>query len=163
MPSPQELREKLLKTLKSDMVVMLGVKGSKDGHKRPMSAVFRDSDPGTVWFFGDNTTELAKALASGSEQAEACFSAKGHGLFACIHGALSIDTDRAVVDELWNTHVAAWYPGGKEDPKLILLRFEPAEAEIWEGESGLLASVKSLFGGDPAEDHERDKHASVNM
>ncbi|MFQ8431821.1 pyridoxamine 5'-phosphate oxidase family protein [Amaricoccus sp. W119] len=163
MPSAQELREKLLKSLRSDEVVMLGVVGPKDNHKRPMAARFRDSDATTIWFFGDNTTGLVRVVASGESRAEACYSAKGHDLFACIHGRLSVDTDRAIVEELWNSDVAAWYPGGKEDPKLVLLRFDTVEAEIWEAGSGLLASVKSMFGADPASDHERESHRTVPL
>ncbi len=162
MPSPGELREKLWKSLGSDMVVMLGLRGAKDGHKRPMAAQLRDTDPSTIWFFGDRTTELAEALAAGPGEAEACYSAKGHELFACLHGRLAIDNDRAVIDELWNPHVAAWYPGGKEDPKLVLFRYDPEHAEIWDAEMGLLASVKALFGVDP-EKAEREKHASVAL
>lgn len=163
MPSAQEMRERLLKSLRSDTVVMLGVVGPKDSHKRPMSAQFRDADAGTIWFFGDNTTSLAKVVAEGGAKAEACYSAKGHDLFACVHGTLAIDNDRAVIDELWNSQVAAWYPDGKDDAKLVLMRFDAAEAEIWEAGSGLLASVKSMFGGDPATEHERENHRSVPL
>lgn len=163
MPSPGELREKLWSSLGSDGVVMLGVMGEKDSHKRPMTAQIRDGDDSAIWFFGDNTTELVKAIQGGGASAEACYAAKGHDLFACVHGALSLSDDRAVIDALWNSSVAAWYPGGKDDPKLALLRFDPAEAEIWQAETGLLASVKALFGGDPSAEHERDKHASVSL
>ncbi|PZQ47505.1 MAG: general stress protein [Rhodovulum sulfidophilum] len=163
MPTPEELREKLWKALKSDMTVMIGVMGPKDNHKRPMAAQLRDGDDRTIWFFGDGTTELASALTAGPASAEACFAAKGHDLFACLHGALAIDTDRAVIDELWNSHIAAWYPGGREDPKLVLFRFEPVEAEIWGSETGLLASVKALFGADPSAEHEREQHATVTL
>ena len=163
MPSPGELRKKLWTSLGSDGVVMLGVMGASDDHKRPMTAQIRDGDESAIWFFGDNTTALVKALSGDGGQAEACYSAKGHDLFACVHGRLSVDNDPAMIDALWNSAVAAWYPGGKTDPKLALLRFDPAEAEIWEAESGLLASVKALFGADPSADHERDKHASVTL
>jgi general stress protein 26 len=48
--------------------------------------------------------------------------------------------------------VAAWYEGGKGDPKLALLRFEPDDAQIWLSESGLLAGARLLLGGDPKKD-----------
>jgi general stress protein 26 len=162
MPTPQELREKLWKALRSDMIVMLGVKGPSDHHKRPMAAQITD-DETSIWFFGDNTTELAQAVSGGSAQAEACFSSKGHDLFACVHGSLVTDNDRAKVDALWNQQVAAWYPEGKDDPKLVLFRFDPAEAEIWDAQSSLLASVKSMFGVDPAAESEAEKHATVPL
>ena len=52
----------------------------------------------------------------------ATFTSKGHDLFATVHGRLSLDNDRAVIDRLWNCYVAAWYERGKDDPKLALLR-----------------------------------------
>lgn len=163
MPTPEELRTKLWKALRSDSTVMLGVMGPSDTHKRPMAAQLEDTNTTTMWFFGDRSTELAGALAAGPGTAQACFASKGHDLFACLHGKLAIDTDRARIDALWNTEVAAWYPEGKDDPKLVLFRFDPAEAEIWQAESGILASVKALFGADPDQEAEANKHASVAL
>ncbi|MES0090053.1 pyridoxamine 5'-phosphate oxidase family protein [Mesorhizobium sp. M0030] len=44
-----------------------------------------------------------------------------------MQGKLSLDNNRAVIDRLWNRFVAAWFEGGKDDPKLALLRFDPQE------------------------------------
>ena len=71
-------------------------------------------------------------------------------------------TDRATIDRLWNKWVAAWYQGGKEDPKLALLRFDPASAEIWRDGSSLLSGLKLLLGGDPKVDA-KDSVAKVSL
>ncbi|WP_287252704.1 pyridoxamine 5'-phosphate oxidase family protein [Mesorhizobium sp.] len=74
-----------------------------------------------------------------------------------------IDDDRAVIDRLWNRFVAAWFEEGKEDPKLCLLRFDPADAEIWKDASSIVAGVKLFLGmGDPKADY-RDSVAQVRM
>ena len=86
----------------------------------------------------------------------------GEALFASLQGALVRDDDRAVIDRLWNPFVAAWYEGGKDDPKLALLRFDAEHAEIWLNEQSLLAGVKMLLGVDPKEDY-HDKVAEVNL
>ncbi len=68
-----------------------------------------------------------------------------------------------MIDRLWNRYVAAWFEGGKDDPKLCLLRFDPAEAEIWLDASSIVAGVKMLLGfGDPKKDYE-DSVASVKL
>lgn len=59
-----------------------------------------------------------------------------------------------VVDRLWNPFVAAWYPAGKDDPTLLLLRFDPAQAEIWLNGSSLVAGLKMLLGRDPKQDYQ---------
>ena len=54
--------------------------------------------------------------------------------------------DRAVIDRLWNPFVAAWYEGGKDDPKLLLLRMDLSHAKIWKDGSSLVAYALTLLG-----------------
>lgn len=162
MPTPQELEDKLWKSLKSDRTVMLGLMGNADSHKRPMTAQVEEGST-DIWFFTAKGTELADALqGGGGGEGQICYAAKGHDLFACIHGTLSLHNDPATIDRLWNSHVAAWYEEGRDDPKIALLRFDPAHAEIWENASSLVAGIKALFGADPKQDY-ADKKAEVTL
>ena len=52
-----------------------------------------------------------------------------------------------MIDKLWNKQVEAWFPGGKDDPNLALLRFDIDDAEFWETDMSLSGKVKMLFGG----------------
>ena len=160
MPSPQELEEKFWKALGSDMTMMLGVEGVAGGHLRPMTAQFED-DHGPLWFFCAKDNGLIEALEQGN-QAVATFASKGHDLFATVHGSLHLDTDPVIVERFWNRFVAAWYPGGKEDPNLALLRFDAEKAEIWLDGSSLIAGAKLLLGVDPKKDY-KDKVAQVSL
>jgi general stress protein 26 len=72
------------------------------------------------------------------------------------------DNDRATIDRLWNRFAAAWYEGGRDDPKLQLIRFDPAAAQIWLNENSMFAGVKMLLGIDPKQDY-RDKVADVHL
>lgn len=160
MPTPAELERKFWKHLRSDMTLMLGLAGREDGHTRPMTAIVDgDADHGPLWFFTSTDSEIVKL---GGGRATAAFVSKGHDLFATIHGTLAVDTNPAVVDRLWNSHVAAWYEGGKTDPKLALLRLDLESAEIWEDASSIVAGLKSLFGSDPKSDY-KDKVAEVPL
>lgn len=160
MPTPNELKAEFWESLKSDMTVMLGVVGAEGGHRRPMTAQV-DGEGGPIWFFADRETDLVQLLGQ-SRPAAFTFSAKGHGLFASVDGTLQVDMDRAVIDRLWNSFIAAWFKEGKNDPRLVLLRFDPGQAEIWENASNLLAGIKALLGSDPREDY-RDKSAEVRL
>jgi len=160
MPSPQQLEEKFWKSLGSDMTMMLGLDGVEDGHARPMTAQFEDNH-GPIYFFTVKDNHLVKSLGSG-DRAIATFASKGHDLFATVHGRLSLDTNRATIDRLWNRFVAAWYEGGKDDPKLALLRLDPEKAEIWNDASSILAGVKMLLGVDPKKDY-KDQVATVSL
>ncbi|WP_440976687.1 pyridoxamine 5'-phosphate oxidase family protein [Pseudoxanthomonas winnipegensis] len=159
--SPQELEAAFWKALKSDRTVMLGLEGIEDGHTRPMTAMIEGDEGGPVWFFTSIDNAMVHQLGSG-HRAIAAFAAKDHDLFASVRGTLVLDTDRAVVDRLWNPFIAAWYEGGKDDPKLALLRLDPDQAEIWKNGSSLLAGLKLLLGRDPKRDY-ADKVAKVNL
>lgn len=161
MPTPQELEAKLWKALESDRTMMLGLDGAEDGHTRPMTAQVAD-DRSSIWFFTAKDNALVQALAGGTGRAIATFTSKGHDLFATFHGQLRLDNDAATVDRLWNRFVAAWYPGGKTDPNLALLRLDAERAEIWLEGSSLVAGVRMLLGGDPRKSY-KDKVAQVPL
>ena len=160
MATPRELEDKLWDALKSDRTVMLGLDGVEGGHARPMTAQF-ETPRGPIWFFTAKDSALVRELARGGG-AHASFVAKDHDLFASLGGDLRLDMDPATIDRLWNPFVAAWYEGGKDDPSLALLRFDPGHAEIWENASSLLTGIKVLFGADPKRDH-ADKVARVDL
>lgn len=160
MPSDSDIKAKFWKHLKSDMTIMLGVEGS--GEAQPMTAQLEgDMESGPIWFFTSKDTDLVGQIGSGAPGV-GYFAAKGHDLFAGVSGELSLSTDRATIDRLWNPFVAAWFEGGKDDPKLTLLRLDAESAEIWLNENNFLAGAKMLLGIDPKKDY-KDKVAEVRL
>jgi len=160
MPAPHELETEFWTALQSDRTMMLGLVGVDESHTRPMTAQI-EGDSGPVWFFTSTESEIVRNISS-SSRAIATFVTKSHDMFACVHGSLTVHTDRAVVDRLWNRFVAAWYEGGKDDPKLVLLRLDPEQAEIWKDGSSLVAGIKMMIGIDPKEDY-KDNVAKVSL
>jgi general stress protein 26 len=158
-----KLESRLWKALKDDRTVMLGLAGVEEGHSQPMTALMlHDEDErGPIWFFTSTGTDLVNAL-TGTHRAVVHFSSKGHDLFASLHGVLTLDNNRQVIDQLWNSFIAAWYEGGKDDPKLQLLRLDPERAQVWLNENNLWAAVKLLLGSDPKKDY-KDKVADVRL
>lgn len=167
MPNDQEIKEQFWKALKSDMTLFLGLAEGEDGHARPMTAQLDeqhwsdDSYHGPIWFFTSTDSELYQKIGSG-ERAMAHFTSKGHDLWATVHGTLSQSHDKEMVDRLWNRFVAAWYEGGKNDPKIALIRLDPESAEIWIDAFSMIAGIKMLLGMDPKEDY-KDKVAQVTL
>jgi general stress protein 26 len=161
MPTSAEIEAKFWRALESDRTMMLGTPGVDDCHLVPMTAQFED-DRSPLWFFTSKETELSKALSRGASRAVATFAAKGHDLFATLHGTLRIDNDPAMIDKFWNRYVAAWFEGGKDDPKLALLRLDAERAEIWLDELSLIAGIKLLLGADPKEEY-KDKVAEIGL
>ena len=156
------LQEKFWDEIKDSPFMMVGLQGIDDDFTRPMTAQL---DQGRIYFFAARSEDLFKNLGK-SNRVIATFAAKGHKLFASIHGNLAEDTDRAIIDRLWNPIVASWYKDGKDDPDLVLLRFDAQSADIWEADTGstLKASaLKTLFNIDPGKEHQDEHRAQVEL
>ena|SRR5688572_10269670 len=164
MNTEAEIEAKFWKALKGDRTVMLGLAGVEDGHSQPMTAQLLEEHEytgGPVWFFTSSETDLFRAVGT-SHRAVLHFSSKGHELFAAVDGEVMPVSDRTIIDRLWNKFVAAWFEGGKDDPKLRLLRFDGDRAQVWLNENSALAGVKLLLGRDPKQEYQ-GKVADVRL
>ncbi|NNC37727.1 MAG: general stress protein [Acidimicrobiales bacterium] len=129
-------QQQLMSEIKGSRCVMLGSPNSNE-HMQPMAPQIDDKNSEIIYFFSDNTSDLGKAVAQKPGYVHLCHIDKDYQ--ACIRGKLSQHTDKSTVDEFWNPIVSSWYPGGKDDPKMMMLKFEPDSAAIW-------ASDKSTIG-----------------
>jgi general stress protein 26 len=162
MNSDTEITAAFWKHLRSDRTVMLGLEASAPTTLRPMTAQLDgEADRGPIWFFTSTDAAMVKGLKA-EDPAIFTFVSKGYDVFATVHGHMTRVSDSATIDRLWNKWVAAWYEGGKDDPKLALVRFDPMSAEIWRDGSSLLTGLKLLFGGDPQADY-KDNVAKVSL
>lgn len=134
--SPADAQDAFWKSLKSSNTGMLGL--DRPGyHSQPMTA-FRDEETATIWFFTRDDTALARDAAAGPA-AVFTYGSKDQKVWACIHGSLTVHgRDTTIIDRHWNPILAAWYPEGKEDPHLTLLRFDGDDGRIWVSDGGLV-------------------------
>ena len=151
-----DIKQQFWKALADSPYVMLGATGERE-HHIPMNAQLDKDANSACWVFTATDNRLA---AGGPAMAQ--FAAKGHELFACISGTLVRENNRAVLDKLWNNSIAAWYPGGKDDPKLVLLRFDLDDAEIWTADPGVKGMFK-LATGMTMKDGDLGKHTEVAL
>ena len=136
--SQAELEVRLWKEIEKARYGMLGLVGrSPAQHFQPMTA-FCEPDNGQIWFFSRNDTDLARAVAEGAD-AMFVVQAKDQGFQACVGGRLAQQVDHARIEQFWGPIVAAWYPEGKDDPRLTLLRFDLSDAQVWLSETNPLA------------------------
>lgn len=153
MADTQEIKRTFWAKLADSPFVMLGVEGG--GHHEPLTAQLDDEQVDTLYFFIGKDNRAARG-GQGMVQ----FVSKGHDFFACLDGTARIDNDQAQIDKLWNSQVEAWFPEGKDDPNLALLRFDINSAEMWETDISLTGRVKMLFGG-TIRGEEAGSHAKV--
>jgi len=129
-------QEQLLEELKSARCVMLGTPNHHDTHMQPMSPQV-DVEDQSIYFYSDNTSDLGQAVIESAGKTHMCHIDDKYQ--ACVSGILAVHPNPETIEKFWNPIVAAWYPGGKTDPKLLMLRFTPIDAAIW-------ASDKSMIG-----------------
>ena len=82
--------------------------------------------------------------------------------FVSVSGVARVVRDRGLIDRLWRPAWKVWFPQGKEDPSLCLLRVDPVEAAYWDmsGTTGVryaFEMAKAYVKGErpPSDDDER--------
>jgi len=150
-----ELTETFWKELADNPVLMVGLSENTD-HHIPMTAQLDPEANSCFWFYTTVDNRLAKG---GTAMAQ--FASKGHDVFACIKGNLVQEINPAIIDKYWSKRVEAWYPEGRQDPTLLMLRFDLDDAEIWHADPNLKGIFKMLTGRfvKPEEAGEHDRVA----
>jgi general stress protein 26 len=129
-----EIQAKLWDEIKHSRFGMLGL-ADNVRQFQPMAAI---PEPGerAIWFFTKSTTDLAKAVADGGSEGVFLIQSKDQELQANILGDLDLIRDAGRVDKYWNPMVAAWFPEGRDDPSLVLLRLSVRSGEVWMSRQG---------------------------
>jgi general stress protein 26 len=69
-----------------------------------------------------------------------------------------VGRDEHLIEELWNPTYRAWFPGGRDDPEIAVLRIEVERVEYWDVPSSRLVrlwgAVTALATGKVAESGE---------
>ncbi len=151
-----ELKAKFWHAMEHSAYVMLQLDADPDTAS-PMTAQLDKDANHAIWFFTGKNSRYAQLGA-----ATATFSNKGHDLFARFHGTLVQETSRERLDKQWSNFVEAWFPGGKEDPNLLMLRMDLGDATIWGGGTDLLTTARMAMGMDVRADV-KGEHVSTNL
>ncbi|HEX4199481.1 MAG TPA: pyridoxamine 5'-phosphate oxidase family protein [Caulobacteraceae bacterium] len=131
-----EIEVRLWDEIRKDRTGMLGLIGEDiTRHYQPMSA-FAEPGEQAMWFFVRDDSDLAVEAARTGGEAMFTFQSKDQTLMACLGGRLSLSRDPERVKKYWNPVAAAWFPDGRDDPRLALLRFDVIDAQAWLVEAG---------------------------
>lgn len=120
---------------------MLGVRD--DGRLVPMSH-YADAETKSLWFITAQGTDLVSAVESGPKDSQYVIASGGDGLYALVKGRLSLSTDAAKLDEIWNAVASSWFEDGKRDPDIRLLQLSIADAEVWATSTSSIAFLYQI-------------------
>jgi general stress protein 26 len=101
---------------------------------RPMAVQQMDSD-GTLWFFTKKRSPKVDQIKSHEQRVNISFADTGDSSYVSISGTANELYDRAKIDELWSVAAKPWFPEGKDDPELTLLKVHTKMAEYWDSSS----------------------------
>ena len=106
---------------------------------RPLGLLQRDFD-GYLYFFVPDPSEKTEQVRAKPATNVAI---ENRGNYLSIAGSGSIVKDPELIDEFWNSHAAAWFEGGRDDPAVALLKIEAVSAELLSLDSPrIVAAVK---------------------
>ncbi|MET4782994.1 pyridoxamine 5'-phosphate oxidase family protein [Glaciihabitans sp. UYNi722] len=94
---------------------------------RPLAVQEIEFD-GDLWFFTQDPSPKTTEILANPEVNVAMESGKG---YLSIAGTATVEHDSAKVEELWTKSVEAWFPEGKTDPTIALIKVHADTAEYW--------------------------------
>jgi len=144
--------EPLRTMLKSLPVTMMNTVAT-DGTviSRPLQTLDFDAD-GVLWFATDATSEKAANIRL-RPHIGLSYADHHANSYVSISGPARLVHDREKIDALWSPAMSVFFPQGKDDPNLVLIRVEIERAEFWDGPGTLVGKMLYLAAaaitGDP--------------
>jgi general stress protein 26 len=157
---------KLFEKIKDVRIAMLTTFDEQHAlHSRPMATIKPEAD-GSLLFFTDK--DSAKVYEVNKDnKVNLSYSDPSGNTYASITGQASTFRDEAKIAELWSEPMRGWFPKGKEDPNIMILKIEIEKAEYWDSPSSLLvqayAYARAVVTGERSKSDDVNEHAQVKI
>ncbi|MEO5909863.1 MAG: pyridoxamine 5'-phosphate oxidase family protein [Pelobium sp.] len=130
----KEKAEKIIK-LRSlidevNVAMLTTLKANGEFYSRPMNTMELD-DEGNIFFFSDEHTPEVDDIKL-NNRASVTYTNPENNTYIALNGKLSIAQDQSKIDDLWVPACKAWFPEGRQDPNLSLIKVEVWKAEYWD-------------------------------
>jgi general stress protein 26 len=132
---------------------------------RPM-AIAQVDDSGDIWFISERHTGKIDEIQFHHKVHVTC--QRDRDYYLSLSGMAELVDDRGKVADIWKEPYKVWFPNGKEDPDLVLIRLEPESAEFWDnaGEKKLqytIDSIRAYMTGSKPDPARNDQYAAVQL
>ena len=158
--------QKLHELLEEFGVAML-VTRTDDGNLRGRPMALAEVEPdGTLWFITDRHSGKMEEI---EKDGHVAVTMQSSTKFVSLSGRASSVADREKISRLWRTEWKVWFPGGQQDPGILLLRIDGAFGEYWDngGVSGVKylieAGLALVTGSRPDVEQDSRVHAKVTL
>jgi general stress protein 26 len=157
--------EKLYDLIDDIRICMMTTTGERSRmFSRPMYALAPD-EAGDLWFFTRIASPKVNELAPDGE-VNLAFSHPGKQHYVSVSGRAEVLRDRRRIEEKWSEPMRTWFPKGKDDPELALVRVHPHSGEYWDSPSSavvhLYGYVKASLTGEPPNELSDTRKVDLN-
>ncbi len=121
---------------------------------RPVQTLKLDAGGELIFFTSADSAKVAQLTED--HEVNLAYAQPSEGRYLSVRGRARMDRDRETIDEVWTPLQKVFFPAGKDDPQLMVLRVKVRDAVWWEADAGnWLERVIDLaqgFWSDEAED-----------
>ncbi len=124
----------LIRDVKIAMLTTVGSQGEL--RSRPMATQENEFD-GNLWFLTCQQSGKVDEIQHGSQVGLTYVNNDAHA-FISLSGRAQVTKDRERIHELWKPQHSIWFPKGKDDPEITVIKVIVEEAEYWESPGNAL-------------------------
>lgn len=110
---------------------------------RPMRLQQAESD-NVLWFYSKANSGKSHEIKHNA-QVGISFARPDKQNYVSVSGRAEIVRDQAKIDELWSPLHKAWFPDGKDDPQLTLIKVTVEKAEYWDSPTNPVVLVAGFL------------------
>jgi general stress protein 26 len=152
--------EKLRELMKGiDIAMFTTVDEDGTLRSRPMGTQEAEFD-GDLWFITSVDTAKVPEIRR-EKQVNVSYADPGGHRYVSVSGKATVIDDKAKVDEFWSPIYKAYFPEGKDDPKLRVIKVSVEKAEYWDSPGGIIPTVigfaRAMLGDENADLGENEK------
>jgi len=133
-----------------DFAMLVSKSSSGELRSRPMTTQQMD-ESGSLWFFSDKDSAKIFEIEEFS-QVNLAYSDHGKQIYVSVSGSAEVSYDQTKIDELFKPSHKTWFPMGKDDPALCLIKVHATFIEYWDSR---ISKMAMLWGASRETKHER--------
>ena len=99
---------------------------------------------GDLWFATAADSEKVAEIKA-NPLVNVAYASSGRNTYVSVAGKASIVADRTKIEQLWSPAMKLFFPGGKDDPNLRLIRVRAESAEYWDGPGTVIGKALYLL------------------
>jgi general stress protein 26 len=125
-----------------DIAILTTVRPDGTLHSCPMACRGVDAG-GAFWFLTGSNTEKVEAVRT-NLQVNVAFTEPAAQRYVSVSGLCELVRDHAMAKALWDDSYTSWFPGGLDDPNLILMKINVRQAEYWDSSANRMVVLEGF-------------------